>query len=192
MAKAKAAKEPGLRKQLAEESVLPVRKELVAAFAAMQRHLLATVTNPGEMGNVSNWQQQTLPAMLTTPGQELAKLLGGDLPADAVPSQRYQGGPRLFVPEVRTGIVSGEPVKLTSIILGGEPQKAAVRWRPLGAGSFAKVPLTHVARGVYAATLPREAGRADFEYYVEATVGGRGLVFPATAPTLNQSVVVEE
>ncbi len=192
LAKAKAEKDPQAQKKLARESVLPVRKELVAAFAELHRYLLATVTNPGEMGNVCNWQQQTLPLLLTIPGQELAKLLGEDLPADALPSQQYAGQPRLFVPEVRTGIVSGETFKLPVTILGGQPETAAVYWRPLGTGDFTETPLAHVARGVYTATLPAEAVKADFEYYVRAMVGGKPLVFPATAPALAQSVVVEQ
>jgi hypothetical protein len=190
LAKAKADKDPQVQRRLARELVLPVRKELVAAFAELHRHLLATVTNPGEMGNVCNWQQQTLPVLLTIPGRELAKLLGEDLPADAMPSKEYAGQPRLFVPAVRTGIVSGEAFKLTVTILGGQPEEAVVCWRPLGVGQFAKTPLRHVARGVYAVTLPAEAAGADFEYYVQATVGGKPLVFPPTAPALNQTVVV--
>jgi hypothetical protein len=51
--------------------------------------------------------------------------------------------------------------------------------------------LQHVARGVYQVTLPAEASKADFEYYVQATTaGGAKLSFPAAAPSLNQSVVV--
>ncbi len=192
LAKAKAEKDPQAQKKLARESVLPVRKELMAAFSELQRYVLATVTNAGEMGNVCNWQQQTLPILLTKPGQELAKLLGEDLPADAMPSKQYAGQPRLFVREVRTGIVSGDRFRLSVTILGGEPAAAAVYWRPLGSGDFSTTPLEHVARGVYKATLPAEAVKADFEYYVQATVGDKPLVFPPTAPALAQSVVVEE
>ena len=47
-----------------------------------------------------------------------------------------------------------------------------------------------MARGVYAVTLPAEATTADFEYYIEATVAGKRLVFPPTAPAMNQTVVV--
>lgn len=190
--KAKAEKNPENQKKLARELALPARKELVAAFAELHRHLLTTVTNPGEMGNVCNWQQQTLPVLLTDPGLELAKLLGENLPADAMPSKQYAGPPRLFVPEVRTSLVAGEPLKLTVIVLGGKPQAAELCWRSLGPGEYAKVPLRHVARGVYTVTLPPEAVKDDFEYYVRAVVGGRPLVFPPTAPSLNQTVVVVE
>ena len=134
MDKVKAEKDPQAQKKLARELALPVRKELVAAFAELHQYLLATVSNSGEMGNVCNWQQQTLPVLLTAPGQELAKLLGEDLPADAMPSKQYAGQPRLFVPEVRTGIVAGETLKLTVIVLGAKPQAAELCWRPLGSG----------------------------------------------------------
>jgi hypothetical protein len=106
------------------------------------------------------------------------------------------------VPVVRTGLLAGETLKLTVVILGFSDPGAALYWRPLGTGQFAKVPLTHVARGVYTVTLPAEATKADFEYYVEAQrqvatrPDGSHLMghvrFPPTAPALNQTVVVVE
>ncbi len=96
----------------------------------------------------------------------------------------------MLVPVVRTGLIAGEPLRLKVIVLGGKPQVAALHWRPLGTGEFAEVPLTHVARGVYAVSLPPEAVKDDFEYYVEAQIGGADLKFPPTAPRLNQTVVV--
>ena len=111
--KTRAEKDPNTRKTLAREFALPARIELIRALGELHKYLLATVSNPGEMGSVCNWQQQTLPVLLTTPGQELAELLGEDLPPDAEPSKEYAGPPRLFVPEVRTGIMAGEMLKLT-------------------------------------------------------------------------------
>lgn len=184
--------DPRAQKPLAKELALPLRVELVRAFAELHQYLLATVTTPGGMGNVSNWQQQTLPVLLTAPGQELTKWLGEDLPPEAIPSADYSGEPRLFVPAVRTGIVAGEPLTLSVIILGIKPQTAELRVRSLGDGSFLSVPLTHVARGVYTITLPAESIESDFEYYVQATCGDRSLVFPPTAPAMNQTIVVSQ
>jgi hypothetical protein len=77
---------------------------------------------------------------------------------------------------------------VTVIILGGPPQEVAVVcWRPLGGGPFSKMPLAHVARGVYTVTIPEDIMKADMEYYVQAKVGGKLVVFPPTAPALNQS-----
>lgn len=190
--KVTAEDDPQAQKQIARELALPIRVELVRAFAELHRYLLATVTTPGEMGNVSNWQQQTMPVLLTTPGQELTKWLGEELPPEAIPSADYSGEPRLFVPAVRTGIVAGESLTLSVIILGMEPETAELSVRPLGSGAFVSNPLTHVARGVYRVTLPAPSIESDFEYYVQAKRGDSSLVFPPTAPALNQTVVVSE
>ena len=62
---------------------LPLRKQIVTAVADLHRYLLATVTTPGELGTVANWQQHNMPDLVFKPGQELAAALGSDLPADA-------------------------------------------------------------------------------------------------------------
>jgi hypothetical protein len=186
----KAEKDPAIQKKLARRALLPLREKLIASFAELHKHLLNSISTPGEMGNLANWQTQTLPVVLIKPGKELAQLLGEPLPPSAQPPQKYVGQPRLFVPTVRTCLLAGEPWKLKVIILGGNPQDAALYWRPLGTGAYQKIPLQHVARAVYRVTLPSDAAQNDFEYYLRATVGNRTLLYPATAPVLNQTVVV--
>ncbi len=190
LAKVKAEKDPAAQKRLARELALPVRKELIAQVTEVHRHLLATVTTTGEMGSVVNWQQHNMPEIVGKPGQELARLLGEPLPADAMPPQAHPGKPRLVVPFVRTGLSAGERLTLTAVVLGAKPREVAVAWRPLGSGSFRKVPLGHVARGVYRVALPPEASKTDLEYYVQAATDQGELRYPVTAPTLNQTVVV--
>lgn len=196
MAKVKAEKDPVKQKQLARETALPIRKELIAEVTGAQRYLLGAVTNMGELGTVTNWQQHNFATLLILPGEELAKIFGEPLPPDAMPSKTYPDVPaHLFVPYVRTAIASGEPLSLTAILVG-VPEGAAtgnvgVHWRPLGTGEFAALPLRHVARAVYEITFPPETTLADLEYYVEATTeNGVTLRFPPTAPALNQTVVV--
>jgi hypothetical protein len=58
----------------------------------------------------------------------------------------------------------------------------------MGRGAFQAVPLDNVARGVYRLTFPAPA--ADIEYYFEAKADGQVVRFPATAPALNQTVIV--
>jgi hypothetical protein len=62
----------------------------------------------------------------------------------------------------------------------------------MGRGAFSRTPLIHVARGVYSVKIPRMGnGEEDDEYYVkEVPVTGNPVFFPATAPALNQTVVV--
>jgi len=195
MKKVKDEKDPDTSKQLARQIALPLRKELVARVADVHRLLLATVTTNGAMGNVANWQQHLMPTLLTEPGQELAKILGEDLPPDAMPSKRYdspQGRPKIIVPTVRSSLMTGETLKLKVIILAQNPPKnAALYWRQMGKGKFNKIPLIHIARGVYSVAIPAERfGQTDIEYHIKvSSTGGQEIYFPAAAPDINQTVV---
>ncbi len=193
MKKVKDTKEPDAQKQLARETILPIRRELLARIAEAHRYLLATVNTPGAMGNVANWQQHVMPKLLTEPGKELAKILGEDLPDDAMPSKQYNSLPRLIVPTVRTTLSPGEDLKLKIIILPVEKtSSAALYWRAMGSGEFKRTALTHLARGVYSATIPADQiQQRDIEYYVRTQPGDRpDLVFPPGAPRTTQTVVI--
>ena len=178
---------------LADNTALPLRKELVRDLVEVYRHLLATVSSSGEMGTVANWEQHILPSLLDEPGQKLVEILGEPLPADALLRDEYSGPPRIIVPTVRTSLTAGEPLRVKVIVLAARPPlRLAFLWRPMGQPQFSMTRLRHIARGVYQAELEPEAfGRADFEYYVEASISGEEtLRFPSTAPTLNQTVIV--
>ena len=82
MDKAKAEPNAPTRARAAAETVLPLRRELIQDVAEVYQHLLALVSNAGELGTVANWEQHLLPNLLTRPGVELAQLLGSSLPAD--------------------------------------------------------------------------------------------------------------
>ena len=142
-----------------------------AALADAYGHLLATVSNPGELGTVANWEQHALPRLKLEPAKE------------------YKGPARVIVPTVRTAIDAGETLDLKVIILAEKPpQGAALYHRPLGAKEFTRTALAPVARGVHRVQVtPAE----DFEYYVEATPdGGDPVRWPPTAPAMNQTVIV--
>jgi hypothetical protein len=66
-----------------------------------------------------------------------------------------------------------------------------VKIRPLGKGEWKIIDAKHIARAVWNATLP--AANEDFEYQiVEKTSTGAKLVWPATAPEINQTVIIKE
>jgi len=156
------------------------------------RHLLATVSTTGELGTVMNWESHILPGLLHQPGEELARLLDGPLPPEAKLSTDYRGPTRIIVPAVRTSLEPGEALSLRVLILAEHPPRSAViRWRAFGGSDFATRPLSHVARGVYAGTLPAEATvAADLEYFVEVQPRiGTPVRHPVTAPGLNQTLV---
>jgi hypothetical protein len=201
-------KDPAKKKELAEREALPVRIELARQWERMMTFQLAATDTPGEMGTVANLEQHTRrnasgAHFLDLYDQSLAGLLGKPLPPEAQPAVRYMGQPRLIVPTQRTQIQEGESLNIKAIVLDNDPPKsAALYWRAMGQGKFAKVDLRHVARGVYTVTLPTGEGSGrtkgsvrskgpGMEYYIEATTaGGERLIWPATAPEMNQTVVV--
>jgi hypothetical protein len=124
------------------------------------------------------------------PARKLEAALGRPLPDDAKPSKAYSGPPRLIVPTVRSLAVSGEALRLKVIALDKQPVKSVTLCRrPLGRGDFQRIAAEHVARAVYAVVVPPLTG--DIEYYLESEAAdGRKLIWPATAPDLNQTVVV--
>lgn len=189
-----AEEDAAARKKLARSRALPIRRELVAEVERVYRHLLAHVSNPGELGTVANWEQHILPPVLENPGRKLAEYLGEPLPLAATPSQEYDGPTRVIVPTKRTLIERGEDLDVKVMVLSeGDVERAVLRWRSMGGGgSFRTVALEHVNRGVYTAHVPEAATGGSFEYYVEAAAGGELARFPATAPDRAHTVVVWE
>ncbi len=183
--------DPGLRKKMAAETVLPIRREQIAELREIHKYLLSSISTTGGLGTVANWQQHNIPMLIEKPGKELAALLGEDLPVDAQPSKAWPGDERMIVPTVRSDLGAGESFRLRVIFSGHKPENATFFWRNFGEEQFQKMNLSHVARGVYSVTLASEQIAGDFEYYIIATGGlGKMLLFPATAPALNQTVVI--
>ena len=121
----------------------------------------------------------------------MEKLLGTtNLPASCELSTTYEGPARLIVPTVRSSVQHGETLNLKIIVLDkAAAAKIEAHIRSLGKGKWQTVRVTHVARGVYKVSLP--AAQEDFEYYLTAKTGsGKKLIWPATAPAMNQTVVV--
>jgi hypothetical protein len=176
------------RAEIAAQTLLPIRERMANALKALYDALLATVSTPGEMGTVMNWEQHLLPALMLKPGQELQNILGGELPASVRLPRTYDGPPRLVVPTVRTLLAPGEPLRLKVIILTrGKDVEATMHWREMGRGAYVSVPLEKVGRGVYLALCPET--EKDIEYYIRVRTAGQEIIFPATAPVMNQTVV---
>lgn len=189
--------DPATRRSLAEHA-LPIRLAMTATWERMMGYLEATVGSPGELGTICNVEQHVrLHAhFLDAHDAALAKALAGPLPATVEPTKTYQGPARLVVPTVRTSVAGGERLSIDVILTPpmGSP-RAALHWRKLGVGPYSDIPLQHVRRSVYRVVLPAVPANANgIEYYIEARfvqAGVKGtLTFPATAPAINQTVVV--
>ena len=188
-----AEQEPEKKKRFARQRVLPVRLAMARQWEKLITLQLAVTDTPGALGSIANLEQHVRRQnhLLDAHDEKLSSALGGDLPKEVHPAGRYFGTPRLIVPTRRSRAAAGEQLNLRVIVLDNDrPQSATLRWRPMGRGEFQKINLTHVARGVYTATLPPAEGEA-IEYYVEATTAdGTALRWPATAPEICRTVVV--
>ncbi|MCX6876675.1 MAG: hypothetical protein NTW21_23135 [Verrucomicrobia bacterium] len=192
MEQVKAEHDAARRKELARSGALPVRVRLARTWETMMTYLLAVTDTPGELGTIANLEQSTRGALKLVEGYDeaLAGALGEPLPGNAQVSSRYQGAARIIVPTARTVVAKGETPTLKVMVLDNElPTEVELRWRTLGEGEFKAISLRHVARGVFAVTLPLTP-EAGAEYYVRAkTVEGQQLVWPATAPAMNHTLV---
>ncbi|HDY88002.1 MAG TPA: hypothetical protein ENH82_07815 [bacterium] len=178
---------------LAKNTALPIYKEMVKITGEAFKYFLATVSNYGEMGNIANLNQHVIPKVLGETGKELAEALGENLPDDSVPAMRYSGEARVIVPTLRSSVIEGEVLNLKVIILDKKPPgQAELFWRQMGSGEFTGVSLEHVNRGVYSVQFPSEGVKNEtIEYYVRVVTNeGNEIYFPATAPELNQTVVI--
>jgi hypothetical protein len=187
-----AEKDAARKKTQSQSEALPARIHLARAWETMMMHLRAATDTSGELGTIANLEQSTRGARKFVEGrdQELVDLLGEPLPEIARVSTRYQGEPRIIVPTLRSVVVQGETLTLKVIVLdNAPPTEARLFWRQLGAGEFRDVPLRHVGRGVYEVKLPLVPVEGA-EYYIRArTVAGKELVWPATAPIMNHTLV---
>jgi hypothetical protein len=154
-------------------------QEVRTLLRLVRRLVIDTVSTPGEMGTLANWEQHNVAGPEGAIARACAIL---KVPLEA-PRTDYVGATRVIVPTVRTRVPLGV-LNLKVIVLSPKPvAKATLMWRPLGRGDFRPLSLRHVARGVYEVVVP---AKEDFEYYVKAGPA----VWPATAPALNQTVVV--
>ena len=189
MEKVNSEKDGASRTKLAEATALPARVRMAASLKKIYECLLATVSNTGEMGTIMNWESHILPAAFDKPGDELARVLGRELPEEARLATAYEGPPRVFVTAQRTSLEPGERLKLkVEVLTRGAPAEVNLFWRDMGKGRYQSMPLTRLGRGVYTVTCP--AKDVELEYYVKVTAEGREVFWPATAPETNQTVVI--
>ena len=176
---------------------LELRIKLARLWEEMMTYQLAVTDTPGAMGTIANLElhvrknaHKPTPYFLNCYDEKLAKISGKALPKEIYPTKKYLGEPRIIVPTKRSKVKKGEKLAVKVIILDNKTaKKASLFWRELGKNKFNKINLKHIARAVYSAELPPL--NKTIEYYIKAkTADGKKLIWPATAPELNQTVVV--
>jgi hypothetical protein len=192
--KIQGSKNPAESLELAERIALPKRLEMTRIWDDLVARLLAFTSTTGELGMIANLEQDNWPVELLFKHDSLLTfVLKRGLPPGAYPEMKYKGGLRIVVPSARTSLGVDEDLALKIIILGDpDPAKSALYWKPLGSDrKFEAIPLTHVARGVYRVVLPkRRIGGADLEWYAAAADKNGTVVWPASAPEINQTVLI--
>ncbi len=180
-----------LRKERAKTELLPLRIESVKQLRTVHQHLFAFIETYGELGNLTNWQQHVMDLSFDKPAEELEKLMGEKLPLEAFPDKTPVYPARIVVPEVRTMLDKDEAFTMQVIVTEKVPESVVLKYRMLGETEYRIAPLQHVSRQVYKVSILTDQIADDFEYYVEVKkASGDALVFPATAPTINQTVVI--
>ena len=99
---------------------LTVRISLARAWEKLLSFQTAACDIPGELGTIANLEQHSRRKMhlLDAHDQEIAAALGMPLPAEAKPSARFDGSPRIIVPTVRTSVAAGPISHSTTAFLG--------------------------------------------------------------------------
>jgi hypothetical protein len=178
-----------------EKQVLPLRIQAAMTWVEMMNYMLQTVSTTGELGTISNLEQHNLGTLkiLNKHDSLIIAVTGKPLPPEAELSEKYFGPLRIIVPALRNLLEPGEDLNMRVILLSAEPVRDVFfYWRNLGKIQFNKVSLAHVSRGVYKLALPAdEMNNEDLEYYIEAVSASEATAFfPATAPEMNQTIVI--
>jgi hypothetical protein len=188
-------KDMSLRKEKLAQDVLVLRIQASMTWVEMMNYFLQTVSTTGEMGTIANLEQHNLGLLnlLNRYDSLVTNATGKPLPPEAELSMKYFGPLRIIVPALRNILETDEDFSIKVMILSGEPvREANFYWRKLSDKQFKKIPLTHLNRGVYKIFLSiDELQNSDFEYYIEAVSASSGkALFPTTAPSMNQTIVV--
>ncbi len=182
-----------VKRKMTLTEALPVRIDMVKQLGEMYQYLLATLNNSTELGTVANIELQSMSRVEVLKGQDskLEELLGTPLPSLAQPWKDYRGEPRLVVMNARGSATKGESLKLNIIALDNQPVKSVtVKLRQMGQTLWKTIEAQHISRAIWKTSLP--PANEDFEYQVMAeTMEGAKLVWPATAPEINQTVIVK-
>jgi hypothetical protein len=179
------------RTSFVRQEVLPLRLDLARSYEALIAAFVDCARSPGEMGTISSIESGSRNRLICNHDSAILQALGQPLPAEASIHTAYQGLPRIFVPASPTQMNVGARQEIRAFVLSrAKCLGVNLYWRPLGEGRFMKLAAVYRARQAYRATLPTPSPRT-LEYYLEALLeDGRKVVWPATAPAINQTVII--
>jgi len=187
---AKTIQEAEPKLSFVRKEVLPLRLDIARAYEDMIAAFVNCAKSPGEIGTIASIESGSRGRIVSAHDAAIVQMLREPLPAEAAVNTAYRGTPRIFVSAKCAQINAGEPEEIRAFVLSG-PKCTGVNlhWRSLGDGSFKKVGATRRTRQAYRATLPAQV-QGTVEYYLESVLdNGRRVLWPATAPSMNQTVI---
>lgn len=110
----------------------------------------------------------------------------------SVGDKTYTGVPRLIVLTPRSNINSNEDLKLDVFFVEkGNPKDVVLYWKKIGEKKYKAVKGRRHKNNHYTIEVSaKEIGGNDIEYYIQGkTSNGQAIVFPATAKSINQTVI---
>ena len=191
MKAANAIEEADRKLSLVRNEVLPLRLDMARSYESMIAAFVACAKSPGEIGTISSIESGSRGRIVSAHDKAIAQILGAPLPAEAAVTTAYGGTPRIFVSARRTQMNAGEQQEIRAFVLSSSKSSGVnLYWRSLGEGRFKKLAASHRSRQAYRVALPAQP-HGTVEYYLEAALeDGQKLLWPATAPSINQTVIV--
>lgn len=190
MNEANAIQEAGEKVCFVRKEVLPLRVEISRNYEDMIEAFVNCAKSPGEIGTIASIESGSRGRIVSSHDAAITEINGEPLPDETAINTTYRGAPRIFVSAKCTQIAIGESLEIRAFVLAGSKCAGVnLYWRTLGEGTFKKVVATHRARQAYRVALPAQSDGA-VEYYLEATLDdNQKILWPATAPSINQTVV---
>jgi hypothetical protein len=179
------------KRAFAQQEILPLRLEIARSYENLIAAFVMCARSPGEIGTIASIESGSRGRVVSAHDSAIAELLGVPLPAQAAIDTAYHGAPRICLSAKTSQLNAREPLELRPFVLSGPKcTELNLYWRPLGKSVFKKVVASHRARQAYRVTLPA-LPPGTVEYYLQAALeDGRKVFWPATAPSMNQTVVV--
>ncbi len=177
------------------EAAVACRIKLARQWEDMMTLLLSTTDTPAELGSIATLEQSSRNKLnfINVHDELLKQKLGQDIPKEMQVSSEFRGDPRIIILSRRTHINVNETFNLKIIVLDQKkPETVELHWRVIGEKEYHTIPANHIGRAVYN-VCHQDLPVDTIECFITArTASNKKLIWPPTAPKINQTVVVCE
>gem|GEM_PF-104222 len=191
MNEVKAIEDANDKRRFVREKILPLRIEITRNYEYMIEAFVNCAKSPGEVGTISSIESGSRAQIVFTHDVAITEIRGEPLPPETIINTAHRGEPRIFVSSKCSQMNVNEPYEIRVFVLSHQKSVGVnLYWRSLGEGAFQKTIAALRNRQAYRVILPVQSQGA-VEYYLEAVLDdGRKILWPSTAPSINQTLVV--